>query len=248
MVRIGEFVHVDFKLGNCNDGRRDFSTSGLIDPKGVWTGVMPPSQTTMERLDKFVRSARSGSEGYWSHDLMIRENGMSWIAQTLDQIIEHDGVKMRGIVTAKAFVIGSESLDQVRAKIDNEVLDLPFELVLESSPLPSLENADSIRVQLLRDSMPQRSVRVSFLPQQIDHEHEEDSLFERETDAKGMAEFKPDRSGLYLITARMVKNNSNASGPKEIYYSTSLTLRVTNRSLGPTTKNHSFTESKSERE
>ena len=231
VVRAGELVHVDFKLGNCNDGRRDFTTSGLIDPSGVLSGIISPSRSSMELIDKFSRSAKKETEGFWSKNLTIREKGMSWIVQALDQIIEHDGIKMQGIVTAKAFVIASDTLDHPNDAVANAVLELPIELALESSPLPSIDGGSSIRVRLLRDSNPQESVRVSFLPQGIDLEKEDDADFERKTDANGIAEFKPDRPGLYLITARIITTNKNANGPKETYYSTSLTLRVSNREV-----------------
>ena len=230
-VRTGEVVHVAFKLGNCNDGRRDFTTSGLIDPAGVLTGFTVPSKKSMDLISKLARSAKGHSEGYWTKEITVRENGMTWFEQSLDQVIEHDGVQMRGVVTAKAFVIGSDSLDRPSDVVANAVLDLPIELVLESSPFPSLDAGSEIRVRLLRDSDPQKSVKVSFLPQGIDLEKEDDATFEHKTDENGIATFKPDRPGLHLITARIVATNRKADGPKETYYSTSLTIRVSNRDV-----------------
>ena len=228
----GETVRVDFKLGNCNDGRRDFLTNGLIDPPGVLTAAKWQSKRPIHLIDKFSRSAKDKSEGFWSSDLLIPETGMVWVHQSLDQLIEHDGVKMRGVVTAKAFVIGSDSLDRPSDEVVNPFLEMPFELVLESSPFPSMANGDSIQVRLMLDSRPLESVIVSFLPQGIDPETEDDATFEHETNAEGVAEHKPDRTGLYLITARTVKANRKVVGPKEVYYSTSLTVRVSNRKLG----------------
>ncbi len=231
MVRTGEYVHVNFKLGNCNQGRRDFTTSGLINPKDTLTGVTLPTRTSMDMVQNFYRTAKEDTEGYWSKDFLIKEEGMTWIEQSLDQIIEHDGMTMRGILTAKAFVIGCDLLDQPKSALTNATLDLPIELVLESSPLPSVDNGTEICVRLLRDSIPQRSVRVSFLPQGIDLQTEDDASFERETDANGIARFRPDRPGLLLISARILATNNSNKGPKETYYSTSLTLHVNNRSI-----------------
>ncbi len=228
----GETVRIDFKLGNCNEGRRDFLTNGLIDPSGVLTRAQWPSKRPIHLIDKFSRSAKDKSEGFWSSNLLIPEKGTVWIQQSLDQLIEHDGVKMQGIVTAKAFVIGSDSLDRPSDEVVNPFLEMPFELVLESSPLPSLANGDSIQVRLMLDSRPLESVIVSFLPQGIDSETEDDKAFEHVTDAEGVAEHKPDRMGLYLISARTVQANRKVIGPKEVYYSTSLTIRVSNRKLG----------------
>ena len=228
----GETVRVDFKLGNCNDGQRDFLTNGLIDPSGVLTAAKWQSKRPIHLIDKFSRSAKEKSEGFWSSDLLIPETGMVWVHQSLDQLIEHDGVKMRGVVTAKAFVIGSDSLDRPSDEVVNPFLEMPFELVLESSPFPSMANGDSIQVRLMLDSRPLESVIVSFLPQGIDPKTEDDATFEHETNAEGVAEHKPDRTGLYLITARTVQANRKVVGPKEVYYSTSLTIRVSNRKLG----------------
>ena len=126
---------------------------------------------------------------------------MTWIEQTLDQIIEHDGVTMRGILTAKAFVIGCDSLDQPDSTLTNVTLDLPIELVLESSPLPSLDSGAEICVRLLRDSIPQRSVQVSFLPQGIDLQTEDDASFERETDANGIGNNQRGQASLVCFWA-----------------------------------------------
>jgi len=201
MVRTGEKVHVNFKLGNCNQGRRDFTTSGLTDPKDTLTGVTLPARTSMDMVQNFYRTAKEETEGYWSKDFLITEEGMTWIEQTLDQIIEHDGVTMRGILTAKAFVIGCDSLDQPDSTLTNVTLDLPIELVLESSPLPSLDSGAEICVRLLRDSIPQRSVQVSFLPQGIDLQTEDDASFERETDANGIGNNQRGQASLVCFWA-----------------------------------------------
>ena len=58
MVRTGEYVHVNFKLGNGNQGRRDFTTSGLIDPKDTLTGVTLPTRTSMDMVQGIIKGVR----------------------------------------------------------------------------------------------------------------------------------------------------------------------------------------------
>ena len=98
-----------------------------------------------------------------------------------------------------------------------------------------MEEKTTIRVRLLVESKPIQGVTVSFLPQGINLEVEDDADFEVVTDVNGIAEFQPKKANLYLISARHITANSTPTGPSNIYYSTSLTLRVANRAIGDVT-------------
>jgi len=234
-VRNKEVVNVSFKLGNCDEGRRDFKTKGLIDKDGT---VVESISSTQQRVDLSASLARSSNDpraGFWTTVCPVKEIGTNWFSQSLDQVIEHDGKEMRGIVTSKAFVIASETLEPSINSKANQLLNLPVEFELQSSAFPSIEEKATIRVRLLVESKPIQGVTVSFLPQGINLEEDDDTDFEVVTDVNGIAEFQPKKANLYLISARHITANSKPTGPSNIYYSTSLTLRVANRAIGDET-------------
>jgi uncharacterized GH25 family protein len=230
-VRNKEVVSVAFKLGNCDEGRRDFKTKGLIDKDGTVVESISASQQRVDLVSSLNRSSSDPSGGFWTSVCLIEELGTNWFTQSLDQVIEHDGKKMRGIVTAKAFVIASKTLEPPTNSKANQLLNLPVEFELQSSAFPSIEEKARIRVRLLLESKPLRDVTVSFLPQGINLDDVDDADFEVVTDRNGIAEFQPKKANLYLISARHITANSDPTGPTNIYYSTSLTLRVTNRGI-----------------
>lgn len=229
IVRTGEIVRVDFKLGNCADGRRDFKTNGLVDRKGIMVEAISPTDRRVALLRELGNSSSDGQGGYWSSAIKFEEHGVNWITQSLDQTIVHDGLEMRGVVTSKAFVIAGDSPSDLRKSIANQVLEMPIELVLESSPFPSIEAGNAIRVQLICDGQPVPKAKVSFLPEGIDLDTEDEAQYERETDENGVAKFRPEVANHYLISARHIAKNNKSTGPKETYFSTSLTIRVSNR-------------------
>ena len=230
-ARTKEVVNVAFKLGNCDEGRRDFKTKGLIDKDGT---VVESISSTQQRVDlsaSLARSSNDPSAGFWTTVCPVNEIGTNWFSQSLDQVIEHDGKEMRGIVTSKAFVIASETLEPSINSKANQLLNLPIEFELQSSAFPSIEEKATIRVRLLVESKPIQGVRVSFLPQGVNLDEEDDADFEVFTDGNGIAEFQPMKANLYLISARHITANSKPNGPTDIYYSTTLTLRVSNRAV-----------------
>ena len=99
-VRNKEVVNVAFKLGNCDEGRRDFKTKGLIDKDGTVVESISPSQQRVDLTSSLARSSNDPRGGYWTSVCPVDEIGTNWFTQSLDQVIEHDGKEMRGIVTA----------------------------------------------------------------------------------------------------------------------------------------------------
>lgn len=230
-VRTKEVVNVAFKLGNCDEGRRDFKTKGLIDKDGTVVESISPSQQRVDLTSSLARSSNDPRGGYWTSVCPVNEIGTNWFSQSLDQVIEHDGKEMRGIVTSKAFVIASETLEPSINSKANQLLNLPIEFELQSSAFPSIEEKATIRVRLLVESKPIQGVRVSFLPQGVNLDEEDDADFEVITDGNGIAEFQPMKANFYLISARHITANNKPTGPTTVYYSTSLTLRVSKLQL-----------------
>lgn len=223
VVQQDESIDVAFKLGNCNRGQRTFRTSGLLDLAGVTTFEIKPDGKRHLVQHDLVRSSEDES-GYWTMAREMKTPGLTWFCQTLDQAIEHDGKRMRGLVSGKAFVLTvPQSRESPELKAD-AAIGFPLELILQTTAVPSVDRTSAIRVQLLLNGKPLRRETVSFLPHSIDPQKTAVEDFERKTGEDGVAEFLARRPGLYLISARHSETNNVEGDP--IYYSTTLTLRV----------------------
>ena len=228
VVAPNESIEVAFKLGNCAQGKRTFRTSGLVDKAGVSSSEIHPSGKRQLIANELVRSGEDAG-GYWHMTRELKEVGPTWFCQSLDQTIEHDGQTMRGLVSGKAFVVTrNNDLELAKVKVD-VALGFPLELVLCSTPFPSISQSKTVRVQLLLNGKPLAQETVSFLPHAIDTKKQSVEDFERRTDGQGMAEYAVAKPGLYLISARHLQSSEAQSDP--VYFSTTLTLRVTRNAL-----------------
>lgn len=228
IVEPNETIEVAFKLGNCDHGKRTYRTSGLLDKAGVSTFEIHPAGKRQLIAEDLVRSGEDAS-GFWHMTRELKEPGPTWFCQSLDQTIEHDGQTMRGLVSGKAFVVTrNKDLELAKVKVDSAV-GFPFELVLCSTPFPAINESKSIRVQLMLNGKPLEQETVSFLPHGIDTKKRSVEDFERQTDVQGIAEYTAVKPGLYLISARHLQSGESESHP--VYYSTTLTLRVTRNAL-----------------
>ncbi|MFO1065981.1 MAG: DUF4198 domain-containing protein [Pirellulales bacterium] len=218
-------VQVAFKLGNCEHGKQTFRTADLIDRDGVTAFEMQPDGRRILISKQLVPSSDVGG-GFWHMERELSQPGVTWFCHTLDQTVRHGGTDMRGVVSAKAFVWVREDGNASGRPPSLKKMGLPLELILQSSAVPSAEQAEPIRVQLLLHDKPLPNTPVSFLPNARDWKSEDPKQYDRITDSDGIADFKARHPGLFLITARHVGPNDDPSGPSEVYYSTSLTLRV----------------------
>lgn len=216
-----EPIEVAFKLGNCNRGQLTFRTSGLLDKSGTSFFEEMPNGKRRLISQELTRSS-DDTGGYWHTVKEMKDPGFTWFCQTLDQAIEHDGMRMRGILSAKAIVFTQQNQSSAEPGQD-KALGFPLELVLLSSPFPSVDDSKSIQVQLLLNRKPISNVAVSYLRQAFDPKLTQVSDCQCITDGNGKADFNANRPGLYLISARHIVNDDGSS---PIYYSTSLTLRV----------------------
>ncbi len=198
-----------------------------MDKTGVSFFEVQPNGKRRLIAQELTRSS-DDEGGYWHTVKEMKEPGLTWFCQTLDQAIEHDGKRMRGLLSAKAIVLTEPAPKSAELHFD-EALGFPLEIILLSSPLPSVDASKPIEVQLLLNRKPLAKVPVSFLRQAFDPKLAQASDNQCTTNEDGKANFKPSRPGLYLITARHIDTDSETDGP--IYYSTSFTLRVSRHSL-----------------
>lgn len=226
VVKVGEVVHIASKLGNCGNGHRDFQTNGTIDPKWISLQVVNSHQKHTSLANELTNSAAKPSEGFWTVRYKSNTPGLNWVVQSLDQVVEHGGGIMHGILTAKTLFITSKSLDDVDEPSAADVIGLPIELVLESSPLPSVGCKKPVQIRVLKHGKPLPNVAVSFIPQGVKLVGEFDERYQRRSDAEGRVRFMPQEANLFLISTEFTDPAESSDTYASTAYATTLTLHV----------------------
>lgn len=230
VTRLREPAVFSFKLGNCDSGRADFKVSGTLPREAIEAVVVGNDDVKKPIVEELYQTHSSPEQGFWQSRIEATQSGTHWVVQRLDQIVEHDG-KKRGVLFAKAPWIVSESMDQlddVDALTKPTGFSQPFEIIVMSSVLPSIESHKPILIQLLRNGEPMAHQFVEFGMQHMASEKE---AYRTETDAHGIAEYMPGAAGICLISSRFVDDESSGPGYDATYYSTSVCLHITQRDL-----------------
>jgi uncharacterized GH25 family protein len=227
LVRVGEVVHVDLKLGNHGNHHRDFLLAGRINPEWVTLEVASDQGKRESLREQLTPTAAAEKEGFWTTSYSPRSSGTFTVVQTLDRVMKH-GKSVRGVRSAKALFIASESLDnpQVSTTTGLAPLGLSYELVLESCPLRQVAVAQPLTVKVLKDGKPQANVLVSFIPRGEKLADEFDPRFERRTDAQGRASFTPSKATVHLIAARQNAEDEKSDAYEYTSYCATLTVQV----------------------
>lgn len=231
LVRVGEVVHIDLKLGNHGNHHRDFLLAGRLNPEWVTFEVATSQGKRQSLREQLIPTAAAEKEGYWTTSYSPSSAGPHTVVQTLDRVMKH-GKSVRGVRSAKAIFVASESLDNPRCDTAAGLapLGLPFELVLESCPLRAVVG-QPVAVRVLKDGKPQANVLVSFIPRGEKLADEFDPKFERRTDAQGRAAFTPSRATVHLIAARHNADDEKTEAYEYTSYAATLTLQVPNSPL-----------------
>lgn len=230
ITRFEEPTVISFKLGNCDAGRSNFKVSGALPREALQVIVVGCDDSKKPISDSMFMSHMNPEHGFWQSNVDATQCGTHWIVQRLDQVVEHDGTK-RGILFAKAPWIVSrtmDSLDDVDSLMKPVGFSQPFEIIVMSSLLPSIESNKPIVIKLLRNGSPMASQVVEFAMQ---HTASNDAAYKIETDANGIAEYVPSSAGICLITSRFVDDELVGNGYDATYFSTSVCLHVTRRDL-----------------
>ena len=228
VVKTGEVVHIASKLGNCGNGHRDFKTSGIIDPKWTTLHVLNSQNEQTSLLNQLTNTAAAPTEGHWTVRHTTQAPGLHWVVQTLDQVVEHGGALMHGVLTAKTLFVATETLDSIAVPSAADAIGLPIEFVLESSPLPSVSSKKPIQIRVLKNGRPLPNVPVSFIPQGVKLEGDFDDRYQRRTDEEGRVTFMPQEANLFLISTEFIDPSESSDTYASTVYATTLTLHVSN--------------------
>lgn len=229
VVRKGEPVRLECKMGNCEDGRPNFKTAGLIPLKELETIAYLPTDKQLDLRPFLAETATSKENGSWRASVDIDSAGIAWLLQRSEQTLEH-GKRVRGKLLAKTPVIISESLDQVYAASPPVAFSQPFEIVLNSSLLPSLDSVEPIEVKIIKNNTPLSGATVTFTPLPLGRIDTPQQVEPIQSDVAGNASYHPKNPGLILIACHYLDEQERGNDYDATYYSATMCLEVTRKS------------------
>lgn len=228
LVRPDDLVHVDLFLGNHGNDHRDFKIAGKLSSlEAVTLAVVGPGGRRTDLVPDLVDLGYAPKEGFWSGRYIAATEGLHCVAHTRDGI-RHES---RGLKSAKAYFLVSNSLDRPPASADGFTTPLghPLELVLDTNPVLGCGAGKKISVRLLLRGRPLADERVSFIPRGVELKPDFDPEHERRTDAEGRCEYTPREGNLLLVVAHHTVAEEKGAGYDKTAYAATLVLNVPQR-------------------
>ena len=224
LIRLGDIVHVDLKLGNHGNDHRDFKLSGKVSLESGQISVINPKGEAFDLKSHLVETGLSTKEGYWTGRYTTTQPGLHVVTST------SDGIRgtTRSIKSAKTYFLASEKLDDVPIVTSgfNKPLGHALELVPVTNPVTAVGPRQPLTVKVLLNSKPLKAARVSFIPRGEVLAEGFDKNFEDETDADGIAKFTPKEGNVVLVVVHHVAADQKGDGYSDTKYSATLTVIV----------------------
>jgi uncharacterized GH25 family protein len=226
VVRTGDAVYVDLKLGNHGNDHRDFKLAGKVELEGSTVEVISADGTRYDLKSDLVDTGYAPKEGYWTAKFVPAKAGLYMIAHSLDRVVHY--APTRSIKSAKTFFVVSRSLDLVSKENPgfDRVIGHPLELVPLTNPVTPMGPGQPITVKLFYKGKPMADSRVSFIPRRHNLQEGFDPDYERTTDSQGRASFTPKTGNVYLIVAHHQELNEPGENYESTKYSATLTIFV----------------------
>lgn len=230
IVRTGDAIYVDLKLGNHGNDHRDFKLASKIALEHLTWDILSPEGKSFDAQSVAIDTGYAPKEGFWNAKYVADKPGLYTVSHTLDKIVAH-GTPVRAVKSGKTFFIVSDSLDQVPSDLTgfDQPQGHPLELVPLNNPVAPLGPGQPISVQLLFHGKPLADTVVSFIPRRESLTEEFDETYERRTDEKGQASFTPKTGDQYLVVVHVSDPDAKGEGYQRTAYSATLTVFVPER-------------------
>lgn len=227
LVRTGDAVYIDLRLGNHGNEHRDFKLASKIDLPSCTLAVVAPGGKTYDLKPDLVDTGYAPKEGYWQGKFATGEPGLYLVAHTLDKIVNH-GTPIRALKSGKAFFVASDSLDRVPAEQPgfDQVLGHPLELVPVTNPAIPMGPGKPIAVRVLFQGKPLQDARVTFIPRGETLAEGFDSTYERTAGSEGEATFTPKTGNQYLVVVHHRDEQARGENYDLTAYSATLAVFV----------------------
>jgi uncharacterized GH25 family protein len=226
LIRSGDAVYVDLKLGNHGNNHRDFKLAGKPDVQASTLEIVAPNGGRYDLKDRLLDTGYAPAEGYWKAKFAAVEPGLYCVIHSHDKVVHY--APTRSVKSAKTFFVVSGSLDRVSQ--DNPGFDRVFghalELVPASNPVTPMGPGQALRVQLLYKGQPMPDATVSFIPRGETLQEGFDATYERKTDSRGEASFTPKTGNVYLVVAHHREPAESGENYENTKYSATLVVFV----------------------
>jgi len=224
LVRLGDVVHIDLKLGNHGNGHRDFKLASKITLAPCQLSVVGPDGNPVDLKSGIADAGYAPKEGYWTNRFVTKAEGLHVVSHTLDTL--HGTT--RAIKSGKTYFIASKKLDELNPHDTGfeKPLGHPLELVPVMNTVANTGPGLPIRVKLYYQSKPLTGARVSFIPRGAVLAEGFDKEFERSTDAEGVAEFIPKEGNVVLVVVHHSAPEQKGDGYDKTNYAATLTVAV----------------------
>jgi uncharacterized GH25 family protein len=227
LIRTGDAVYVDLKLGNHGNDHRDFKLASKIDLDACTLEVISPDGKAYDLKSRLVDTGYAPTEGYWKAKFVAAKPGVYTVAHTLDKIVNH-GHPVLAVKSGKTLFVVSPTLDKVepaKSGFENP-LGHALEIVPQVNPVTPMGPGQPISVRVLLKGKPLADARVSFVPRSQTLKGGFDEQYERMTNAKGDAEFTPKTGDQFLIVVHHLAKDEIGKDYDETAYSATLSVFV----------------------
>ena len=112
LIRTGDAIYVDLKLGNHGNEHRDFKLASKIDLEACTLHVISPAGKKYDLKPRLVDTGYAPREGYWKAKFVAAKPGIYTVSHTVDKIVNH-GHPLRSIKSGKTYFVVSPALDKV---------------------------------------------------------------------------------------------------------------------------------------
>ncbi|HSG70913.1 MAG TPA: DUF4198 domain-containing protein [Planctomycetaceae bacterium] len=227
LVRTGDAVYVDLKLGNHGNHHRDFKLASKIDLDGCSLSVIDPAGKAYDLKDQLIDTGYAPNEGYWKGKFVAVKPGLYAVSHTLDKVVNH-GHPVRSIKSGKTFFAVTPTLDRVTPDESgfDRVLGHPLELVPTVNPVSPMGPGQPISVRVMFKGKPMPEASVAFIPRGVTLAGEFDDQYERKSDTNGEATFTPRTGNVYLVVVHHTAKDESAADYDYTSYSATLTVFV----------------------
>ncbi len=222
VIRAGDLIHADLKLGNHGNDHRDFKLHSRITLAPCTLEVMAPSGAITDLKSKVVATAFEEKQGYWTARYVATESGLHVLAHKLD--ILHGTT--RAVKSAKTYFVAGSASESVAQEGYQRPLGHDLELVPLINPVTMTSAGQAVRVKLLFEGKPLAGARVSFIPRGQQLTKEMDPTFERTTDDAGTAEFTPADGNVVLVVVHHAMPDRKGEGFEKTHFAATLTIAV----------------------
>ncbi|HWA98337.1 MAG TPA: DUF4198 domain-containing protein [Pirellulales bacterium] len=224
LVRTGDVVFIELRLGNHGNDHRDFKLASKVAlEKCTWL-VRDPEGKEYDLKPQAIDKGYAPNEGYWSARFVPTKPGLYSVVHTADS----GHLTTRGIKSGKTYFLVSDRLDKIAPASDDytRACGHSLEIVAEANPVAPMGPGVPIKVRAMYRGKPMPEARVSFVPQGVTLAEGFDSQYEQTTDSEGLATFTPREGNRYLIVVHRHEPDEKGPGFDQTHYSATLTVYV----------------------